>query len=590
MILGTPEFDELLLDILVREKRHPLYKKTVECASRMRIHIYGEKPEDLLNRARPREPEEIKNYRKENYEPTTKATASKALSVVGKIFNPSLFQVKWKDQTNSGSELESYSLEYFPKHNSIIKFLSQAGLKRMIADPNGVFAVRPSAVPESQLKRVEPIIKVYGSENIWWYDSDCFLIYKRKETVKAGVEEYYFEYYDNKQVVDFRAQVVTQQKITVTYDQIYTHGFNEVPVWFLTGETETEDNGDEYYISFFDPAVPFWNKAVMHESDLDAAFIMHLHPQKVVVAEECDFIDSELNQRCMHGKIALGDGTYKTCPSCNGSGSRIPVGPYGIHMVTKDKLEAGAPMNVPVQYVTVPTDPTKMLKERVDEQHRKGLEALNMDILDRVGENQSGIAKVIDRGELYDFLYKIADVMFDTHLQNFFYFFNKYMFGVQDSNPGRNLDKNLPEIHKPVKFDLSSTTEMTYEYSEAKKASINPEFLRQKQIDLAAKEYASNPDLKRKVITRLELDPLPEIASADMEIKLVNGTISLRDAVIHDNLGTFVDRAEMDNKDFYSLTKAEKLEIVRKYADEFIQSNRVTLTPPNDTEEAGGED
>jgi hypothetical protein len=589
MILGTPDFDDLLRDILVREKRHPLYHKTVKCAERMSVHIYGEKPTEILDRVRPREPDEIKSYRKENYEPTTKATASKALSVISKIFNPSLYQIKWKDQSNSGAELERYTLEYFPKHNSIIKFLSQAGLKRMIADPNGVFTVRPAYTPQSSLERVEPTIKIYGSENIWYYDDDHFLIFKRDEERKGGGKIYHFEYYDKTQVAELEAEVITQQRITVTITMSYNHGFDEIPVWFLTGETETEDNGDEYYVSFFEPAIPFWNKAIMHESDLDAAFIMHLHPQKVVVAEECDFIDQDVNQRCMNGQIALGDGSYRICPSCKGTGKRIPVGPYGIHMVTKDKLSEGAPMNVPVQYVTVPTDPTKMLKERVDEQHRKGLEALNMDILDRVGENQSGIAKVIDRGELYDFLYKISDVVFDTHLQNFFYFFNLYMFGVQDKNPGRSLDKNLPEIQKPVMFDLSSAGEMTLEYAEAKKASINPEFLRQKQIAIAAKEYGNNPEIKRKVIVKLELDPLPEISPADMDLKLAGGTISRRDAVIHDNLGTFVERAEQDYKDFYSLPKVEKLDIIRKYADEFIIQNRVTLTVPDDTEEISGE-
>lgn len=589
MILGTPEYDELLRDILVREKRHPLYKKTVECADRMRVHIYGEKPTDILRRVRPREPDEIKNYREENYEPTTKATASKALSVVSKIFNPSLFQIKWKEQTKSGEELEKFALEYFPKHNSILKFLSQAGLKRMIADPNGVFTVRPSRLPKSDLDRIKPEVRVYGSPNIWYYDEEHFLIFLRDEEGSRG-KTYFFEYYDATRVVELSAQVISQKQIVITETLNYQHNFGEIPAWFLTGETETEDNGDEYYISFFEPAISFWNKAITHESDLDAAFIMHLHPQKVVVAEDCDFVDDDLQQRCQHGQLSRGDGTYKICPSCKGSGKRVPIGPFGVHMISKEKLDAGMQMNAPVQYVTVPTDPTKMLKERVDEQHKKGLEALNMDIVDKVGENQSGIAKVIDRGELYDFLYKIADVVYDTHLQNFFYFFNLYMFGVQDRNPNRSVDKNLPEIHKPVVFDLTSVAAMTQEYAEAKKASINPEFLRQKQIAIAAKEYTNNPDIKRKVITKLELDPLPEITPEDMEIKLAGGTISRRDAVIHDNLGTFVERAEQDYKDFYSMPKIEKLDIVRKYADEFIIENRVTLTVPDDTEETGGED
>lgn len=584
MIFGTPEFNDLLLEILTKDKRHDLYKTTVDTYNRMRIHIYGDEPTEILKRTRPREPEEIAKYRLENYEPTTKATSSKALSVVSKIFNPSLFQITWKDQVNNGKKLQQFALEYFPKHNSILKLLSQAGLKRMIADPNGVFAIRPKEMPKLDTETVQPEVKIYGSPVIWYYDEEHFLIFLKKEEVKNDVV-YYFEYYDERNVINFTAVAHNQKQITVTESFNYAHNFGEIPVWFLTGETETEDNGSEYYISFFDAAVPFWNKAVIHESDLDAAFIMHLHPQKVVTAEDCDFVDGD--QRCQNGLIQHPDGKTKTCPACQGSGKRIPVGPFGVHLVSKEKLEIGQQMNAPVQYVTVPTDPTEMLVKRVDEQHRKGLEALNMDIIDDVGENQSGVAKVIDRGELYDFLFKISDVIYDTHLQNFFYFCNLYMFGLQDTNPGRNLDANLPEINKPVVFDLSSVPEKTLEYKASKEASINAEYLKQKQISLASKEYANAPDIKQKVVTILELDPLPEITPADMDIKLMSGTISKQDAVIHDNLGSFVDRAISENQDFYALQKTEKLAIIQKYATEFIAKNRVTLTKPDDTEGTG---
>lgn len=588
MIYGSEEFRILILDVLTRDKRHALYEKTVECANKMRVHIYGDTPTELLARVRPREPDEIRQYREKNYEPTTKATASKALSILGKIFNPWLFQIKWHNQTNNGKKLEDYALQNYPKHNSVLKFLSEAGMKRMVADPNGIFAIRPQDVPDpleidSDLKQIYPEIKIFGSPNIWYYDRDHFLIHIKSEEVKEGVL-HYFEYYDKLQVVEFTARAINQKQVVITETLRYLHNFKEIPCWFLTGETETQDNGEEYYISFFEPALPFWNKAITHESDLDAAFIMHLHPQKVVVAEDCDFVHDD--QRCQHGKIALGDGTYETCPSCKGSGKRIPIGPYGVHMVAKEKLDAGQQMNVPVQYVTVPTDPTKMLKERVDEQHKKGLEALNMDVVDKVGENQSGIAKVIDRGELYDFLYKISDVVFDTHLQNIFYYFNKYMFGVVDSNPNRNPDANLPDINKPTTFDLSSTSEMTKDYESAKKAGVSPEYLRQKSISITSKEYASTPDVKKRLINMLELDPLPELTPADMEIKLSVGTISKRDAVIHDNIGTFVNRAILDHKDFFALQKDEKLEILGAYADEFISENRVKLTV-DETEEAG---
>ncbi len=587
MIYGTPEFEDLVFSMLSggkEAKRHDLYKKTVELADAMRIHVYGDKPEAILKRVRPGEPDEIKNYRLENYEPTTKSTASKALSTLGKIFNPALSTISWKDQTKNGKKLQEFALEYYPKTNSIIKFLSEAGMKRMVADPNGVFAVRPGNIPDSDLEMVFPEVKIYGSSSIWWYDRDCFVIYIKTE-VTRGRHLNYFEYYDKTQIIDFTAMVVNANKVEITPIQEYPHNFKYIPVWFLEGEIETCENGDEYYISFFEPALPFWNKAVSGESDLDAHFIMHQYPQKVIEGVECDFVFND--QRCQHGRIPNTSGEWDICPSCKGSGTRIPVGPYGIHVKTREKLQEGVQQVDPVSYVTVPSDPTKLLTERVEGLHKKGLSALNMDIMDSVGENQSGIAKVIDRGELYDFLYKVSDVMFDTHLQNFFFFFNLYMFGVTDKNPTRDLDKNLPEIIKPKNFDLTSVAEKTATYAEAKKATMNPEYLRQKSIEIASKDFGTSPDTQRNVITVLELDPLPEMSPTDVEMNLANGTISRKDAVIHTNISTFVDQAAQADSTFYGKTKQEKSEAIAKLADTFLKDNQVKLTVEDDSEGAG---
>jgi hypothetical protein len=240
---------------------------------------------------------------------------------------------------------------------------------------------------------------------------------------------------------------------------------------------------------------------------------------------------------------------------------------------------------MPVAYVTVPVEPTKMLEERVDRLHAKGLAALNMEIVGKVGENQSGIAKVIDRGELYDFLEKIASVVYDTHFTNIYYFFNKFMFGIEDANPNRKLDKNLPEINKPVNFDISSTGEMTLEYKTAKEADVNPEYLRQKQIALISKEFSNNPDLMRRMILTIELDPLPGVTPEEADTMVMSGIISKEDAVLHFQIGKIVTQAIMEDDNFYALDQLSKVEKVREFAAKFAQENEPKLdTTAIDTE------
>jgi hypothetical protein len=575
MIYGTTEFEELLIKLIKNKLRHDIYEESVKCCEEMAVHIYGDKPDAILSRVRPREPDEVKAYRLENYEPTTKATASKALSIVSKIFNPWLSEIKWKEQNVNGKKLEDYALQNYPEFNSIIKFMAEAGLKRMISDANGVIGIRPLVAPENQLQQTEPIICLYGSKSIWWRDNESVIIFQRAEETKEGVVNY-FTYYDKVQVIDFSAQVISADTITTTEIFVYPHGFNELPIWTLQGESQTTDEGLTYYVSFFDPAKPFWNKAIIHESDLDAAYISHLFPQKVELVSECDFVFE--NQRCEMGKITNQDGKVKTCPGCQGTGFKRSVGPYGVHQVSSDKLTGLSTAGYnPVSYVTVDTKPTEMLEARVEKMHIKGLEALNMDVVDKVGENQSGIAKVIDRGELYDFLYKIASVVYATHLTNIFYFFNRYMNGIVDSNPTRNLESNLPEINTPTKFDISSTAEMTLDYKTAKDADVNPEYLRQKQIAIVSKEFANQPDLKKRIIATIELDPLPGVTVEEADSLLATQVVSKRDLILHFQMGKFITQAALKDGDFFNRTMDEKIATLGKLADQFIIDNKIVL-------------
>src|SRR6187551_908969 len=114
MIYGDKDFFERLKAIIKDGYRHPLYEVATDHAEAMGVHIYGDKPLYLLNRARPREDEDVKVYRVENYEPTTKAGADKAIDIVGKIFNPSLYSINFKEQSAQSKELQDYTLEYYP--------------------------------------------------------------------------------------------------------------------------------------------------------------------------------------------------------------------------------------------------------------------------------------------------------------------------------------------------------------------------------------------------------------------------------------------------------------------------------------------
>jgi hypothetical protein len=593
MIYGTPEFDNKLLEIIKHSKsedsskgKHSCYNECVEHAEEMSWHLYGNTPVELLERSRPREDEDIKQYRIENYEPTTKSAADKAINVVSKIFNPNLYSIRWKENSQGGEDLKKYALEYYPEFNSIVNYSKDVLLRKMLADPNGVAVVKPRRMPETDAEQLEPIMQLYGSKNVWHFDEDHYLIFIEEEEAKANqstITWYYFEYYDRNQFISFRAYKTANDNLVIEEIALYPYNLQEIPVWRLQGIVESQDNGEVMYKSFFASAAPFWNLAIIHESDVLAAFIGHMHPIRWEISEECNHSEviEGIRVKCREGRLRFGhsgtEGHDIECPSCGGTGNRN-LGPYGVMKIPRDKLGEDIPGGVPLGYVAPPTEATKMLEERAARMEKKGLWAINMDVEDEVGEVQSGVAKAIDRSAQYDTLYNIATVVFDVHLTNFFYFSDQLMNGVVDSSiPGRDPSKNLPEINKPTQFDIAGTPELINNLKAAKESGLDPSVLNIKEQEILTRDFTTNPDLKLMAQKMLDLDPIQGQTPDEISLNVMKGFLSQVDAVIHFNKKRFIERAISENKAFLTLEKQEQIAVLEKYGQEFVTKNKPKL-------------
>lgn len=591
MIYGEEEFDDKLKAMIrtssekddERKVRHSCYSECVEHAEEMSWHLYGVTPDSLLDRVRPREDPEVTAYRKANYEPTTKSAADKAINIVSKIFNPNLYSIRWKAESQSAKTLKEYTLEYYPEHNSIVNFTKDVLLRKMLADPNGVAAVKLKEIPEKTNQEPKPYLCLYGSSALWNFDEDHYLIFTRSEEVKLKsgnrITWYYFEYFDSNDYLCFRAYVTSTGKLVIEEEESYPHNFGEIPVWRLQGVPEAKDNGEIIYKSFFNSAAPYWNLSIIHESDVLGAFINHIHPQKYELAEPCHFKFD--GGQCRQGQLKMASGETLPCPKCDGTGWRNMAGPYGVYKYTKEKLAEGdGPVGIdPVGYINVPVDATKMLEERADRMRQMGMWAINMDVEDEVGENQSGVAKVIDRSAQFDTLYNIGSVVFDVHLQNAFYFFNKYMFGVADRSAGKEPEGNLPEINKPTQFDIASTSELIANYKVAKDSGLDPNFLQIKQIEIGTRDLTTNPDLKRFTNLVLDLDPLPGMDANTVSLNVSKFFIRQVDAVIHWNIKRFLERAIREDKGFLEAKREEQVAKLESFAEEVVKETKPKVDP-----------
>ena len=598
MIYGDEEFNDTLVKIIRNDYRHPLYAECVRLEREMSVHIYGVKPVELLGRVRPGEDDEIKQYRLANYEATTKAPAGKAIKIISKIFNPNLMSIVFPSDNESAQELKDYTTYYYPIYNSLVAYNKDVTLKKMIADANGLMAVKPQRIPQNDAEKVKPIVVIYGSEKIWNWDLDHFLINVGIDKNKDGIF-YTFEYYDRFQWMKFTTWMEGSENLKLQEDEIYPTNFidkdgePEIPAWRLRGNSISIDTGDIMFESFFADAKPNWNLAVIHESDVLGAYVKHMNPQRVIIGEECSHEKQieGITYRCNHGVMRgmnplapngkpLSDGV---CNVCNGLG-RVASSPYEDHVVLKQKFDEEGVKIDPVGYVNVPIDATKMLQERSKEMIREGSWAINMDVEDEVGAVQSGTAKAIDRSAQSDTIYDIGSVMYDVHFQNQYYFINKYRNLIKDRSANKDSDLNLPQINKPSRFNIESIAELVANFKNGKDLGLDRNFLQAKMVEILNRDLDTNPELKRYYTAIINLDPLFGLTTDDIDSQLSKGTIKKTDVAIHFNLKPFADRALSEDKTFLEKKKEEQLKVLEKYAQDLIKSEKPAITIPDESE------
>lgn len=597
MRFGSEEFNRNLVLLIKNDKyRHPSYETVTTIARQMSVHVYGDKPLELLDRVRPGEDEKIKSYRVANYEATTKAPCGKAIKIVSKMFNPNLSSIKFVSTSDASKRLQDYTTYYFPEYNSLTSYNKDVTLKKMIADPNAVMAVKPMKKVENDAEPVRPVVVIYGSPAVWWWDYEHYLINVGVTSIPGILPNdrpkkvFTFEYYDDVQYLKFETSVGPDDNLeTRIMDESYTHNFKDkedvpvIPAWRLRGNTIALDNGFTIYESFFADAQPHWNLSIVHESDLLGAFVKHMNPQRYIIGEQCtnEIVREGIKIRCDNGVLRGADGYYERCPACHGSG-KTASSPYEDHVVLKQKLDEMQNITMdPIGYVKVPVDATKLLQDRADSCVEKGSAAINMDIEDKVGENQSGIAKVYDRSAQNDTIYDIACVMFDIHFQNQYYFIDKYLNSVSEAAVGRNRsDDDLPQINKPSRFNIESIAELIAGFKAGKDGGLDRNYMQAKTMEIINREFETDPERKAYFIMLIGLDPLYFMSDMEVNGYLNRGLVKKTDVVIHANLKLFVDRALEQNLKFMDMKKSEQMVILTGYAQELITAEEPNIELP----------
>jgi hypothetical protein len=552
-------------------KKHQFYAETVRQYNDIKTHALGEYPKELISERRPGESDTIKRYREKIYIPKTQASVTKVFNSLQKIRKSQDYLIAFDETVVPAmvirEERPSYYLtDEFPKYGSLDNWFWSVCFSQYLMDANAVVMVVPTNVVKESNEYFKPYPMLFNSPQVLDYVYGEYAILKSIETssYKSGNRSYPGAVYysaDKESIVKYE-QINAKGDFTATE---FLHGLGYVPVLKTYGVIVRDTPEDTLYSSRIHSMVPSLNEAAREWSDLQAEVVQHIHSTMwAIQGKECNACHGT-------GMTPKPGSSPIMCNDCNGKGF-FPFNPYEHITVKPASLgDPGTPIP-PAGYLTKPIDIAKLQDQRVHDHIYHALSSLNMEFLAAVPLSQSGTAKEVDRAELNNFVYSIAEDCVRI-LDEISEMVIDYRYGgiVPDYE---QREKLRPMISVPEKYDIIPEGYLVDEISKLRTAKVSPLIINAAELEYAAKKFNTNRKIKEKLQDIYELDPLAGMSADEILVAVSNGVINKRTQVIHSNIREFVDMAHDQNPEFYQLSMMEKKAVINTLADGWLNENR----------------
>lgn len=567
---------------------HGLRHDQVQLANKLRPHYdYSYKPNpnnpnDPITKKRPNEPEVIKDYRVKMREPVTVSITNKMLTFFGRLFNPRLIKISYRnfEKENpliaSNEGLEEY-LSDMPVNGSLLQFLKQVQLRNEEVDPNGWVTVR-TIKPSSELEPnelPEPVFFSIPSKNVINYGnnfiitrgterSDVYLAKGSKNTENSG--HVFYVYTPN---FTFRFQ---QFGIKGDHDFLpiewENHGLGYVPAIQNGGQLDKANIVESlepanFYYPFLMAAIPHLNVYDELYNNQQAAYILRIFLERYEKRIEC--------------KQCSGTGHYKkkglnvshdllTCDACDGKGS---VRSKGLFDTWKLTVPEGEEAKSPAGYVSLPTDIIKAIEDKLLKIEFQALSAVNMESLNQSqASSTSGESKKQDRDALYTLLENKKQNLFDRTGQFLANAVNGIRYGYL---LGDDIYLNRPSIMGPDRFDIVEVNEIIDLINKLSDNASSKELLKSLMSEVARQQFGINSKEQKMVDAELALNPFALYTEDEiLTAKSLGAIVSEQDLTKYLYGSQIMKEAMNRYSDFLDLPITEQQEIFDLLAQELI--------------------
>jgi hypothetical protein len=532
---------------LMQGLRHEDYDDAVEMYEELETHADGEYPGELIDQRRPAESDEIKHYRKKIFVPITKPVFTKVYNSLMKIRKSQDWMVQFPAELPAviaeDESPEKYLMYKMPRNGSITNWMFSVCFKQYLIDANAAVLTLPTNWEKQDNQYYEPYPMIFNSEDVLDYKEGLYYLLKEHDEDKYWmIQPDIIQIFE---VKDYAVREVFQMPNALGY----------MPVRHLYGMIIENYKDRALYESRISGIVPKMNEALREYSDLQAEIVQHIHSTMwSMQPQQCG--------RCKGlGEIPKENSAPIKCPSCSGKGL-LPLNPFEHLVLPAPRAGEPAIPTPPIGYVQKQTDIAKLQEERIRQHIYDALSAINMEFLAETPLSQSGVAKQVDREELYSFVHSIAEDIVRI-MDEIIYDICAWRYSGVTSD----IRALLPYIPVPERFDMLSGKVLVDELTSMVNAKVDPAIINAAQIELAGKKF-NDSEVKDLVVLKLKLDPFAGVPEENISLQRMYNAIDQNDLIIHANINKFVTRALEEVQDFANLSYADQMSVMLRYAQE----------------------
>jgi hypothetical protein len=503
-------------------------------------------PAHLLSVRAPNQTDAQAEYIRANYKPTTLSVFEDFKATISRAFADQNWSIRYSPELEpifGDDTFQRYVNNEIAKFGSLEMFVKTMLPTLKLIDPNGIIAIEPQDVDTIENEDGEEVIsnelirpmpEYYSCKSIVGQDFGEYymVITDDKSEVKVGTKSeksgLVLEIYDTMNIWKVY-QIGKRSDFTFSEPELYfAHNLGYVPAQKLQGMPQLI-NGEIAFQSPFITAVPLLDQVILDESYLQISKATSAFPFMVALGEICEFTDREGN-KCQDGQIFDPiNGGYRTCSSCNGSGVKSRFSPTGMLLIKpKTALSDGdsALSGEYLKFVSPPMDTLNFLRVEIEQQMAKARRILHLPSSDEtgtIGEASTATGSLNKLRALYAFIKPISDQLFNLY-EFCLVTMGRMRYGEQFG--GVNL------VY-PTSFDISTPSDYLAVISEGVKAGVPPSITFSNVYNYIKAIHYTDEETSAVYDLILNADELLLMNSADIALRVANGTIEKYQDVIH---------------------------------------------------------